>query len=60
MEHLIPTLLGIAGALLPVALGFWMQQRVARDEHEDRLHVATARARRVVDELLVRGGRVYL
>ena len=62
MEHLIPTLLGIAGALLPVALGYWIQQRGAGDDHHEPLpHVATFHAtRRLTDDLIVRGGRVYL
>jgi len=62
MDHLIPTLLGIVGALLPVALGYWIQQRAAKDEHDEHLpHVATLRAtRRLTDDLIVRGGRVYL
>ena len=62
MDHLIPTLLGIAGALAPVALGYWMQQRAVRDEQDEHLpHVVAFRpSKRVTDDLIVRGGRVYL
>jgi hypothetical protein len=59
MDHLIPTLLGIAGALLPVALGFWMQQRHARVDYPGSpSHVTTHSV--VMDEAIVRGGRIYL
>jgi hypothetical protein len=60
-EHLIPTLLGIAGALAPVALGYWRQEQPAvmqRIRRSSRL-VADG-ARLSIDNAIVRGGRVYL
>jgi hypothetical protein len=60
MDHLIPTLLGIAGALAPVAFGYLRQQQpvmIRRFAKPSRL--ATAH-QLTLDDAIVRGGRVYL
>jgi hypothetical protein len=59
MDHVISTLIGIAGALVPMALGFWIQQRHARLECPGNLSRVTAHSL-VMDEAIVRGGRIYL
>ena len=62
MEQLIPTLLGIAGALVPVAFAWWQQEQASRVAP----HARTPRPdgpvtrRFVMDDAIVRGGRVYL
>ena len=60
MEHLLlQTLLGIAGALAPVALGFWRQQRSTPPQQADSSpRVTTYRAGSI--DVIIRGGRVYL
>jgi hypothetical protein len=60
MEHLFPTLLGIAGALAPVALGYWRQQRrdARRNRGDGSSPVSTYRAGSI--DVIIRGGRVYL
>jgi hypothetical protein len=60
MEHLLPTLLGIAGALAPVALSFWRQQRSSTPEEAapESPRVTTYRAGSI--DVIIRGGRVYL
>jgi hypothetical protein len=60
MEHLIPTLLGIAGALAPVALGYWKQETPARMRAVRLSRIATASPQLSLDDAIVRGGRVYL
>jgi len=62
MDQLIPTLLGIAGALVPVAFAWWQQERpwrVAQPARSSRPAVSLTR-RFVIDEAIIRGGRVYL
>jgi hypothetical protein len=59
MDHLVPTLLVILGALVPVALGFWIQQRHVRAEYPGSPSRVTAHSV-VLDEAIVRGGRIYL
>jgi hypothetical protein len=59
MEHLLPTLLGIAGALAPVALGFWRLQRGSRSEPLDGVRGITSYRAGSID-VIIRGGRVYL
>lgn len=57
----MPTLLGIAGALAPVAFGFLRQEQPAiarRFVRPSRLAVGTSG--RTLDDAVVRGGRVYL
>ena len=60
MEHLIPTLLGIAGALAPVALEYWRLER--RSSDGGRRY--SLRSRPAPEfwggEAMVRGGRVFL
>ena len=60
MEHLLPTLLGIAGALAPVALSFWRQQRstTPAEQTPESSAVTTYRAGSI--DVIIRGGRVYL
>jgi hypothetical protein len=61
MEHLIPTLLGIAGALAPVALGYWRQEQPAVMQRIGRsARLVSDGARLSIDDAIVRGGRVYL
>ena len=62
MEHLIPTLLGIAGALAPVALGYLRQEQpdaTRRLGRSPRLATVPNQPR-TLDDAIVRGGRVYL
>jgi hypothetical protein len=61
MEHLLPTLLGIAGALAPVAISFWRQQpppATVAEPAPDSRGVASYRAGSI--DVIIRGGRVYL
>jgi hypothetical protein len=59
MEHLLPTLLGLAGALAPIALGFWRQQRSTIPvEPSSAARVTTYRAGTI--DVIIRGGRIYL
>jgi len=61
MEHLIPTLLGIAGALAPVAFGYWRQERpteLPRFGRSSRLAACSGSI--VADGTIIRGGRVCL
>ena len=61
MEHLIPTLLGIAGALAPVAFGFLRQQGPALSRRLARPSRFPAfESQLTLDDAVVRGGRVYL
>ena len=62
MEHLIPTLLGIAGALAPVALGYWKQESPATTPQSLRLSrlAVVSTTDLSLDDAVVRGGRVYL
>jgi len=58
MEHLIPTLLGIAGALDPVAFGFIRQEQpvlIRRAIRPSRYLTGVG-----IDEAIIRGGRMYL
>lgn len=62
MDQLIPTLLGIAGALVPVAFAWWQQEqssRVAQPARSSR-PMSSLTGKFVMDEAIVRGGRVYL
>jgi hypothetical protein len=60
MEHLIPTLLGIAGALAPVAF-YWKQAHPAELPRFGRSSRLVAfHGSLVADETVIRGGRVYL
>jgi hypothetical protein len=61
MEHLIPTLLGTAGALAPIALGYWKQEQpiaVRTPIRPSRLVMSATQL--TLDDAVVRGGRVYL
>ena len=61
MEHLIPTFLGIAGALAPVAFGFLRQQRPVVARRSARpIRLVTVGSQLTLDDAVVRGGRVYL
>jgi hypothetical protein len=61
MEHLIPTLLGIAGALAPVAFSYWKQEGPAELPRFGRSsRLAACSASIVSDDTIIRGGRVYL
>lgn len=62
MDQLIPTLLGIAGALVPVALAWWQQERPTRITEHGRPQrpAGSLTGRFVMDDAVVRGGRVYL
>jgi hypothetical protein len=62
MDQLIPTLLGIVGALAPVAFAYWKQERLAQLPRQECVaRQPEARAGRfVMDDAIVRGGRVYL
>jgi hypothetical protein len=61
MEHLIPTLLGIAGALAPVAFGFLRQQQPALSRRVARpSRFAAMDSQLSLEGAVVRGGRVYL
>ena len=61
MDHLIPTLLGIAGALAPVALGYLRQQQPAMSRRFARPSRFPAFGNHLtLDDAVVRGGRVYL
>jgi hypothetical protein len=61
MEHLIPTLLGIAGALAPVALAYWKNERLAPTHRFRRpSRLVAVSADHLFDDAIVRGGRVYL
>ena len=60
MEHLIPTLLGIAGALAPVALGYWRQEAPAVRYANRTPRFMAVPTHMSLDEAVVRGGRVYL
>jgi hypothetical protein len=61
MEHLIPTLLGIAGALAPVAFGYLRQQEPTLSRRFTRPSRFPAFGSQLtLDDAVVRGGRVYL
>ena len=62
MDQLIPTLLGIAGALVPVAFAWWQQERPSRVAQAASSSRPTASLTRrfVMEEAIMRGGRVYL
>jgi hypothetical protein len=61
MEHLIPTLLGIAGALAPVAFGYLRQERPAMARQVARpARLAVIGSRVTLDDAVIRGGRFYL
>ena len=61
MEHLIPTLLGIAGALAPVAFGYLRQQPSAMSRRLVRpSRFAALGTQLTLEHAVVRGGRVYL
>jgi len=60
MDHLIPTLLGIAGALAPVALEYWRLARPVESRPSGRSAWRGRRSHLDPSETLVRGGRVYL
>ena len=63
MDQLIPTLLGIVGALAPVAFAYWKQERLLAQlpRKECVARQPEARPNRfLIDDAIVRGGRVYL
>ncbi len=61
MEHLIPTVLGIAGALAPMALAYWKQERSTPLREIPAPWLPMDRPHRsFIEEAIVRGGRIYL
>jgi hypothetical protein len=60
MEHLIPTLLGLAGALAPVAFVFLKHDAPAVRPLTRFQRTSAAGADLLFADAIVRGGRVYL
>ena len=58
----VTILLGIAGALVPVAFAWWQQEQSTRVSERARPSrpASSATGRFVMDEAIIRGGRVYL
>ena len=60
MDYLIPTLLGIAGALAPVAFGYLRQQPAMSRRLVRSSRFAAVGSQLTLDDAVIRGGRVYL